>query len=83
MIASQIRKIDSYIDICNAKNIIGKEIAIKPDDVIEKSWSLMTAEQVLHRSMCGVNDKVRVELKRVSGEFAGVSRMSFATAKRY
>lgn len=66
MIASQIRKIDSFIDICNAKNIIGKEIAIKPDDVIEKSWPLMTAEQVLHRSMCGVcgvNDKGRVELK--------------------
>lgn len=51
-----------FTDICDAKKIIGKAIGMKPDDVIDKYWPLMSAEKIIDRSTYhdGVSDKVEL-----------------------
>ncbi|CRM18915.1 AAA family ATPase [Pseudomonas sp. 25 R 14] len=53
----------AFTDTCDAKKIIGKAVGIKADDVIDKLWPLMTAEQILQRSTYRENDNDRAELK--------------------
>lgn len=55
----------AFTDTCDAKKIIGKAVGIKADDVIDKFWPLMTAEQILQRSTYQENDTDRVELKEL------------------
>ncbi|WP_024617468.1 AAA family ATPase [Pseudomonas kilonensis] len=54
-----------FTDTCDAKKIIGKAVGIKADDVIDKLWPLMTAEQILHCSMYRDNGEDRAELKEL------------------
>ncbi|WP_417509566.1 AAA family ATPase [Methylophaga sp.] len=39
-----------YSDTCDAKKIIGNAVGMKPDDVIDRFWPLMTAEKMIARS---------------------------------
>ncbi|NNA90447.1 AAA family ATPase [Pseudomonas brenneri] len=55
----------AFTDTCDAKKIIGKAVGIKADDVIDKLWPLMTAEQILQRSTYRENDTDRAELKEL------------------
>jgi predicted ATP-dependent endonuclease of OLD family len=55
----------AFTDTCDAKKIIGKAVSIKADDVIDKLWPLMTAEQILNRSAYRENDTDRAELKEL------------------
>jgi len=54
-----------FTDTSDAKKIIGKAVGIKADDVIDKLWPLMTAEQILHSSTYYVNDEYHAELKEL------------------
>ena len=51
-----------FTDTCDAKKIIGKAIGMKPDDVIDKFWPLMSAEKIIDCSTYndGVSDKVEL-----------------------
>lgn len=40
----------AYTDTCDAKKIIGNAVRMKPDDVIDRFWPLMTAEKIIERS---------------------------------
>ena len=57
----------AFTDTCDAKKIIGKAVGIKADDVIDKLWPLMTAEQILNRSTYRENNIDRAELKELLG----------------
>lgn len=54
-----------FTDTCDAKKIIGKAVRVKADDVIDKFWPLMTAEQILLRSMYRDHDGERSEIKEL------------------
>lgn len=54
-----------FTDTCDAKKIIGKAVGMKADDVIDRFWPLMTAEQILHRSTYSENGEDRSELKEL------------------
>lgn len=53
----------NFTDTCDAKKIIGKAVGIKGDDLIDKLWPHMTAEQMLQRSMYQEGTEQRSELK--------------------
>jgi hypothetical protein len=55
----------SFTDTCDAKRIIGKAVGMKGDDLIDKLWPHMTAEQILQRSMYQEGDEQRSELKEL------------------
>ncbi len=55
----------NFTDTCDAKKIIGKAVGIKGDDLIDKLWPHMTAEQVLQRSMYQEGAEQRSELKEL------------------
>ncbi len=55
----------NFTDTCDAKKIIGKAVGIKGDDLIDKLWPHMTAEQVLQRSMYQEGTEQRSELKEL------------------
>lgn len=55
----------SFTDIFDTKKIIGQALRVKADDVIDKFWPLMTAEQILQRSMYQEGDEQRSELKEL------------------
>jgi putative ATP-dependent endonuclease of OLD family len=38
----------AYTDACDAKKIIGSSTQTRQDGVLEKFWTLMTAEQIRH-----------------------------------
>lgn len=40
----------NYTETCDAKKIIGNAVGMKPDDVIDRFWPLMTAEKIIERS---------------------------------
>jgi len=65
MIDAQTGVAVAFTDTCDAKKIIGKAIGIKADDVIDKLWPLMTAEQILDRSKYHANGEDRAELKEL------------------
>lgn len=54
-----------YTDTCDAKKIIGKAVGMKPDDVIDKFWPLMTAEQMIQRSLYQDAGTDKAELKEL------------------
>ncbi|WP_439887042.1 AAA family ATPase [Pseudomonas sp. MBLB4123] len=55
----------NFTDTCDAKKIIGKAVGIKGDDLIDKLWPHMTAEQILQRSMYQEGAEQRSELKEL------------------
>ncbi|HEJ3701617.1 TPA: AAA family ATPase [Pseudomonas aeruginosa] len=55
----------NFTDTCDAKKIIGKAVGIKGDDLIDKLWPHMTAEQILQRSMYHEGSEQRSELKEL------------------
>ncbi|MBU8976902.1 AAA family ATPase [Lysobacter sp. MMG2] len=54
-----------FTDTCDAKKIIGQTARVKADDVIDRFWPLMTAEQILQRSMYQDGGEQRSELKEL------------------
>ncbi|MBK5009781.1 AAA family ATPase [Pseudomonas sp. S60] len=55
----------AFTDTCDAKKIIGQAVRVKADDVIDKFWPHMTAEQILQRSMYQEGTEQRSELKEL------------------
>lgn len=55
----------SFTDTCDAKRIIGNAVRIKGDDLIDKLWPKMNAEQILQRSMYQDGEEKRSELKEL------------------
>ena len=55
----------AFTGTCDAKKIIGKAVGMKPDDVIDKFWPHMTAEQILHCSMYQDSGTEKSELKEL------------------
>lgn len=55
-----------YSDTCDAKKIIGNTVGMKPDDVIDRFWPLMTAEKIMQCSTYNDGDGERAELKELS-----------------
>lgn len=55
----------NFTDICDAKQIIGNAVGMKPDDVSDRFWPLMNGEQILLRSMYQEGDEHRSELKEL------------------
>lgn len=52
----------SFTETCDAKKIIGRAVGVKPDEVIDKFWPLMTAEQILQCSMYQEDGEEKSEL---------------------
>lgn len=50
LVKSQTGEEVTFTDTCDAKKIIGKAVGMKPDDVIDRFWPLMTAEKIINRS---------------------------------
>lgn len=66
LIASMSRQEVNYTDTCDAKKIIGNAIGMKPDDVIERFWPLMTAENIIEQSKYNDAGNERYELVELS-----------------
>lgn len=62
----------AFTDTCDAKKIIGQAVRVKADDVIDKFWPLMTAEQIIQRSMYQDGDKQRSEMKDLVENLLGL-----------
>jgi predicted ATP-dependent endonuclease of OLD family len=54
-----------FTDTCDAKKIIGNAVGMKPDDVIDKFWPRMTAEQIIMRSLYRDGETDKSELKEL------------------
>lgn len=52
----------TFTETCDAKKIIGRAVGVKPDDVIDKLWPLMTADQILQCSMYQEDGEEKSEL---------------------
>lgn len=55
----------SFTDTCDAKKIIGNAVGMKPDDVIDRFWPRMTADQIVQRSLYRDNETEKSELKEL------------------
>jgi len=56
----------AFSDTCDAKKIIGNAVGMKPDDVIDRYWPLMTAEKILERSIYNEDGTDKYELVETS-----------------
>ncbi|WP_284450068.1 AAA family ATPase [Spongiibacter tropicus] len=56
----------AYTDICDAKKIIGNTVGMKPDDVIDRFWPLMTADKILACSKYGEQGEEKYEVVELS-----------------
>lgn len=65
MIFAEVGRRVAFTDTCDAKKIIGNAVGMKPDDVIDRFWPLMTAEQILQRSVYQDNGTEKSELKEL------------------
>lgn len=54
-----------FTDTCDAKKIIGNAAGMKPDDVIDRLWPLMTAEKIIQRSLYRDGNDEKSELKEL------------------
>lgn len=54
-----------FTDTCDAKKIIGKAVGMKPDDVIDTFWPLMTADMIIKRSRYQDDNDEKSELKEL------------------
>lgn len=55
----------SFTDTCDAKKIIGNAVGMKPDDVIDRFWPRMTADQIVQRSLYRDDETEKSELKEL------------------
>lgn len=55
----------NFTDMCDAKKIIGNAVNMKPDDVIDRFWPRMTADQIIRRSTYLDGGVERAELKEL------------------
>jgi predicted ATP-dependent endonuclease of OLD family len=55
----------AFTDTCDAKKIIGAAVNMKPDDVTDRFWPCMTAEQIIRRSSYVEDGAERVELQEL------------------
>lgn len=55
----------AFTDTCDAKKIIGNAVSMKPDDVIDRLWPLMTAEKIIQRSLYRDGNDEKSELKEL------------------
>ncbi|MDV7211466.1 hypothetical protein [Azotobacter beijerinckii] len=55
----------AYTDICDAKKIIGQAVGLKSDEVIDRFWPQMTAEQIIQRSLYQDAGNDKSELKEL------------------
>lgn len=63
--ASHGIKID-YTDTCDAKKIIATALTVRKDDVLERFWPMMTAEQIKRSSKyCGDDGVDRYEIQEI------------------
>lgn len=62
MIFAQTGQRVIFTDICDAKKIIGNAVGMKPDDVIDRFWPSMTAEQIINCSLYNDGEADRCEL---------------------
>lgn len=62
LIFAEVGQRVAFTDTCDAKKIIGNVVGMKPDDVIDRFWPLMTAEQITHRSMYRDGELEKCEL---------------------
>lgn len=62
----------NFTDTCDAKKTIGQAVRVKADDVIDKFWPQMTAEQILQRSMYQEGVDQRSELKELIESLLGL-----------
>ena len=56
----------AYTDTCDAKKIIGNAVGMKPDDVVDRFWPLMTAEKIIQCSKYDDAGKEKYELIELS-----------------
>lgn len=56
----------NYTDTCDAKKIIGNAVGMKPDDVIDRFWPLMTPEKIIERSKYDDAGEEKYELVELS-----------------
>lgn len=61
-------------DTCDAKKIIATAVGMKPDDVIDRFWPMMTAEQMILRSTYADDGISRVELKELVEQLLALVR---------
>lgn len=65
LIYDQTGVVVNFTDTCDVKKIVGKAVGIKADDLIDKLWPHMSAEQILARSMYRCDNEDRSELKEL------------------
>ncbi|WP_221740559.1 ATP-dependent nuclease [Pandoraea apista] len=65
MIFAETGVMVNFTDTCDAKKLIGQAIRMKADDVIDRFWPLMTAEQIVRCSNYQVDEEQRSEIKEL------------------
>ncbi len=65
----------AYTDTCDAKKIIGNAVGMKPDDVIDRYWPLMSAEQLLERSRYDDSGREKFELVDLSEQIISMAEL--------
>jgi predicted ATP-dependent endonuclease of OLD family len=63
----------SFTDTCDAKKIIGNAVGMKPDDVIDRFWPRMTADQIVQRSLYRDDETEKSELKELITRLIGLA----------
>lgn len=66
LIKAKSGKAVAYTETCDAKKIIGNAVGMKPDDVIDCFWPLMTAEKIIECSKYSDGKGVKSELVELS-----------------
>lgn len=64
----------AFTDTCDAKKIIGAAVNMKPDDVTDRFWPCMTAEQIIRRSSYVEDGAERVELQELIAQILTLVR---------
>lgn len=63
----------NFTDTCDAKKIIGQAVRVKADDVIDRFWPSMTAEQIIRCSMYQEGGEQHSEIKILIENLLGLA----------
>ena len=66
LIKAESGKDVTYTETCDAKKIIGSAVGMKPDDVIDRFWPVMTADRIVECSKYDDNGSEKSELIELS-----------------
>ncbi|MBJ7267311.1 AAA family ATPase [Idiomarina abyssalis] len=66
LIETESGKKVAYTDTCDAKKIIGNAVGMKPDDVTDTFWPLMSADAIIQCSQFNEGGKDKCELVELS-----------------